>query len=121
MGTLWVDIGTGEIFNETTEPIATAAEGVNATGTTQFSAAFRKEQVLVNNLVHLLIDKNNDIDYQMLVVLREHLCKGPAKSSFYSTTCLILFAAILYHRVASLPLTLFRLFTFTHFSSTLNK
>ena len=99
-----------------------AAEGGNSTGITPLYAAFREEQVLVVNLVHLLIHNNTDIDYQMLVVLRDHLCQGPSKSFFYAITCLILFASILSHRVTSLPLTLFWLFTFTHhLSFALNK
>ena len=74
VGTLGVELGTGESSNETADPAAAAAEGGNATGITPFSAALRKEQVLVVKLVHLLIHNNNGIDYQTLVVLREHLC-----------------------------------------------
>ena len=74
VGTLGVELGTGESLNETADPVAADAEGVNPTGITPLSAAFREEQVLVVKLVHLLIHNNTDIDYQMLVVLREHLC-----------------------------------------------
>ena len=49
-----------------------AVEGGNFTSITPFSAALRKELVLVANLVCLLIPKNNDIDYRMLVFPREH-------------------------------------------------
>ena len=114
MGTLGVELGTGESFNETSDPAAVDAEGGNATGITPLSDAFSEEQVFVVKLVHLLIHNNTDIDYQMLVFLREHLKKGPAKSLFYAITCLILFASSLSHRITSLPLTLFRLFTFSH-------
>ena len=120
MGTLGVELGTGESFNKTEDPDAESAEEGNSTGT-PFPAAFRKEQVLVAKLVHLLIHENTDILYRMLVVPRKHLCKGPAKSLFYAITCLILFSASLYHRFMSLPLTLFWMFTFTHISSALNK
>ena len=74
VGTLGVELGTGESLNETADPVAADAEGVNSTGITPLSAAFREEQVLVVKLVHLLIHNNTDIDYQMLVVLREHMC-----------------------------------------------
>jgi len=121
MGTLGVDLGMGESFNETADPSNAAAEGGNATGITPFSADFCEEQVLVAKLVHLLIHDNTDIDYRMLVIARKHLCKGPEKSLFYTITCLVLFIASLSHRVMSLPLTLFRLFTFTHLSSSLKK
>ena len=97
MGALGVALGTGESFNKTADPAAAAAEGGNATGITPFSPAFRQEQVLVAKLVHLLIHDNTDIAYQMLVVARKHLCKGPVKSLFYAITCLILFAASLSH------------------------
>ena len=74
VGTLGVELGTGERLNETANPAAADAEGGNATGITPLSAAFRNDQVLVVKLVHLLIHNNTDIDYQMLVVLMEHLC-----------------------------------------------
>ena len=56
-----------------------ATEGGNSTGITPFYAASREEQVPVAKLVHLLIHDNTDIDYQMVVVTMEHLCKGSAK------------------------------------------
>ena len=121
MGTLRIELGTGDSFKETADPAAAASEGGNTTGITPFSAAFRKKQVLVAKLVHLLFHDNADICYQILVVPRKNLCKGLAKSSFYAITCLILFSASLYHRVMYLPLTLFWLFTFTHLSLALNK
>ena len=74
VGTIGVDIGKGESLNETADPVAADAEGVNSTGITPLSAAFLKEKDLLVKLVHLIIHNNNDIDYQMLVVLREHLC-----------------------------------------------
>ena len=74
MGILGVELGTGESLNETADPATAAAEEGNATGITTFSSAFREDQVLVVNIVHLLIHNNTDIDYQMLFVLREHLC-----------------------------------------------
>ena len=74
VGTLGVQLRTGESLNETADPIAAAAEGGNATGITPLSTAFCDEQVLVVKLVHLLIHNNIDIDYHMVVVLREHLC-----------------------------------------------
>ena len=74
VGTLVVELGTGESSNETADPAAAAAEGGKATDINPLSAAFREEQVLVVKLVHLLIHNNTYIDYQMLVVLREHLC-----------------------------------------------
>ena len=74
VGTIGVYLGTGESLNETADPAAAAAEGGNATGITPLSAAFHVEQVLLEKLVQLLIHNNTDIDYQMLVVLREHLC-----------------------------------------------
>ena len=121
MGTLVLEIGTGESFRETAHPVADAAEGGNATGITPFSADFREEQVLLAKLFHLLIHDNIDIYYQIIVFLREHLCKVNAKSLFYAITCLIIFAASFSHHVISLPLTLFWLFTFTHIYSALNK
>ena len=119
MGTLGVDLGTVESFKDTAD--LTAAEGVNSIGITPFYFSFRENQVLVVKLVYLLIHNNTDINFQMLVVPRDHLCKVPAKSFFYAITCLIIFAARFSHRVTSLPLTLFRMFTFTHLSSALNK
>ena len=110
MGTLGVEIGTGESSNKMADPVAAAAEGGNAAGITLFSTALREEQVLVAKLVRLLVHNNTDIDYHILVVPREHLCKGPAKSIFYAIKCLVLFEAILSHRVTSLPLTLFQVF-----------
>ena len=74
VGTLSVELGKGESLNETAEPAAAAAERGNATNITSLYSAFRGEQVLVVKRVHLLIHNNTDIDYQMLVVLREHLC-----------------------------------------------
>ena len=74
MITLGVELGTGESLNKTTYPAAAADEGGKAKGITPISAALCKEQVLVVKLVHLLIHKNTDINYQMLVVLRDHLC-----------------------------------------------
>ena len=63
MGTLRIDLGTGDSFKDTADPAAAASEGGNTTGITPFSATFRNYQVLVANLVHLLIHKNTDIDY----------------------------------------------------------
>ena len=74
VGTIGVEIGTGESLNETADPIYAATEGGNATRITPLSAAFHNDQVLVVKLVHLLTHNNTDIDYQMLVVLMEHLC-----------------------------------------------
>ena len=74
LGTLGIELVTGESLNEMADPADAASEGGNATGITPLSAAFREEQVLVVKLVHLLIHNNTYIDYQMLVVLREHLC-----------------------------------------------
>ena len=74
VGTIGVDLGTGESLNETADPDAAADEGGNTTGITPLSAAFREEQFLVVKLVQILIHNNTDIDYQMLVVLREHMC-----------------------------------------------
>ena len=121
MRTIGVELGTGEIFNKTSDPDTAAAEVGNATGVTPFSAAFRQEQFLVAKRVHLLIHDNTDIYYQIMVVSREHLCKSPMKSLFYAIKCIILFSASLSHRVTSLPLILFRLFAFTHLSLALNK
>ena len=72
--TLGVEIGTRESLNKTEDPAAAAAEGGKSTSITPISDAFREEQVLVVKLVHLLIHNNTDIDYQMLVVLMDHLC-----------------------------------------------
>ena len=74
VGTISVELVTGESLKETSDPAAADAEGGNATGITPLSAAFLKEKDLLVKLVHLIIHNNNDIDYQMLVVLREHLC-----------------------------------------------
>ena len=74
VGTLGVELGKGESLHETTDPAAEASEVGNATVITPLSATFRKEQVLLVKLVHHIIHNNSDIDYQMLVVLREHLC-----------------------------------------------
>ena len=82
MGTLGVELGTGEIFYETADPAAASTERENATGITHFSTDFREEQVLVAKLFHHLIHKNTDIDYHIMGVPREHLCKGPVKSLF---------------------------------------
>ena len=79
MGKLGVELGIGKSFKETADPDAAATEGGNGTGITPFYAAFREEQVLVAKLVHIIIHDNTDIDYQMLVVLREHMCKGIMK------------------------------------------
>ena len=114
MGTLGVELGTGETLNDTADPAADAAERGNATYITPFSAAFREDQFLVVKLVHLLINNNTDINYQILVVPMEHLCKVPEKLLFYAITRLIIFSDSLSHRFTSLPLTLFRLFTFIH-------
>ena len=122
VGNFGIELGTWESLNDTTDPATAAAEGGNATGITPLSNAFHEEKVLVVKLVHLLIHNNTDIDYQMLVVLREHLCWGPVKPFFYDITCLILFASILSHRVTSLPLTLFQMVNFTnHLSFALKK
>ena len=117
MGTLGVDIGTVDIFKKTADPATASAEGEDATGITPFSATFCKEKVLVAKIVHFIIHDNTGIDYQIMVVPRNHLCRGPPKSLFYAITCLILFVSSLSHRVISLPLTLFWLFTFTHLYS----
>ena len=50
MGTLRIELGTGDSFKETADPAAAASEGGNTTGITPFSAAFRKKQVLVAKL-----------------------------------------------------------------------
>ena len=121
MGTLGIELGTGEILNEMADPVSDAAEGGNSTGITPFSDAFCEEKVLVAKIFHLLIHDNTDIDYHIMVVPREHLCKGPVKSLVYSIICLIIFAARFSHRVTSLHMTLFWLFTFTHLSPALNK
>ena len=63
MGTLSVELGMGESFNEKADPVAATAEGGDATGITPFSYAFCKDQVLVAIIVHLPFHKNNDIDY----------------------------------------------------------
>ena len=63
MGTLGVELGTGESFNETADPASATTEVGNSTGITPFSDAFRKEQVLVAKLVKLLIHDNDDIDH----------------------------------------------------------
>ena len=114
-----VELGTGERLNKMTDP--TAAEGGNVTDITLFSAAFRKELVLVPKLVRIIIHDNTDMDYQILVVDGNHLCKSPVKYFFNAITCLILFADSLSRRVMSLPLTLCHMFTFTHLSLALNK
>ena len=75
----------------------------------------------MENIVHLLIHDNTDIDYQIMVVPREHLCKGPAKSLFCAITFLIIFSSVLHYRVTSELLKLFQIFAFTHLSSALNK
>ena len=121
MSTLVVEIGTGDSFNETAEPAAAAAEVGNATCVTTFSDAFREEQVIMAMIVKLLIHDITDIDYHMLVVPREHLCKAPSKSLFCAITCLILFLSSLSHNVTSLPLILFWMSNFTHLSLGLNK
>ena len=74
VGTLGVELGTGESLNEMADPNDVAAEVGNATGITPLSDALPEEQVLVVKLIHLLIHNNTYIDYHMLVVLREHLC-----------------------------------------------
>ena len=74
MGTLSDELGTGENLNETADPATAASEGGNAAGIIPFSYAFHEDQVLVVNIVYLFIHNNNDIDYQILLVLREHLC-----------------------------------------------
>ena len=74
VGTLGVELGTWESLNETAEPATAAAEGGNANGIIPLSAAFCEEQVLVVKIFHLLIHNNTDIYYQMLLILREHLC-----------------------------------------------
>ena len=74
VGTLGVELETGENLNKRVDPATVAAEGGNVSGIIPLSSAFHEEQVLVFNLVHLLIHNSTDIDYQMLVVLREHLC-----------------------------------------------
>ena len=79
MGTLDVEIGTVESLFYTADPSSAATEGRNSIVITSFSASFREDQVLVANLVHPLIHDNTDIYYQMLVIPREHLCKGPVK------------------------------------------
>ena len=89
MGTLGVELGMGERFNNTSYPASAAAKGGNSIGITPFYDAFLEEQVLV----HLLNHDNTDIDYHILVVPRNHLCKGTSKSLFYAIICLILFAA----------------------------
>ena len=121
MGTLGVELGTGESSNKMADPVDDSAEGGNAAGITPFSTALRKEQVLVAKLVRLPIHNNTDIDCHMLMVPREHLFKGPAKSIFYAIKCLVLFEASLSHRVVSLPLTLFWVFIFTYHYLALNK
>ena len=79
MGTLSVELGTGDIFNKTAYPTDDAVEGGNATSFSPFFYAFHEEQVLVFKLVHLIIPDNTDIDYQMMVVPRKRLCKVPEK------------------------------------------
>ena len=70
MGTIGVELGMGESFNETEDPAAAAAGVGNDIGITPFSAALHEEQVLVAKLVHLLTHANTDMYYQMLVVPR---------------------------------------------------
>ena len=79
MVTLWVELGTVDSFNNTADPAADATEGGNSTGITPFSSALCEEKFLVAKLVYLLIHDNTEIDYQMLVVARKNLCKGPKK------------------------------------------
>ena len=63
MGTLGVEIGTGESFNKTSDPAADTAEVGNATGIAPFFTAFCKYQFLVSKPFHLLIHDNTGIDY----------------------------------------------------------
>ena len=80
MGKLGIEIGTVESFNGTSDLAAATAEVVNSTNITPLYAAFCEEQVIVENIVHLLIHENTDIDYQMIVVpIMKQLCKVPFK------------------------------------------
>ena len=98
VGTLVVDIGTGESLNKKSDPEAAASEEGNDTGIIPLSYAFHEEQVLVFKLVHLIIPDNTDIDYQMMVVPRKRLCKIPANhyftpshaSFYFQPDCLIM-------------------------------
>ena len=61
MGTLGVELGTGESSNKMADPVDDSAEGGNAAGITPFSTALREEQVLVSKLVSLPIHNNTDM------------------------------------------------------------